>query len=106
MKSLILLFAATFIFSGCTHTIGRPPIKLKLPPTPILPSTEVSYKYYVIDINSDIPDAFFETFEEASVYQKEFVENHEYVIVKLEKGYKVYNMVENQNDTQTIQTSK
>ena len=68
--------------------------------------TESHYKYYVIDINSDTPDAFFETFEEASVYQKEFAENHEYVIVKLDKGYKVYNMVENQNDTQTVQTSE
>ena len=97
MKSLILLFAATFIFSGCNHTIGRPPIKLNLPPTPILPSTEVSYKYYVIDVNADQPDAYFETYEEASVYQKEFAKNHEYVIVKIDKTYKVYNMVENES---------
>ena len=97
MKSLILLFAATFIFSGCSHTIGRPPIKLMLPPTPILPSTEASHKYYVIDVNADQPDAYFETYEEASVYKKEFAKNHEYVIVKIDKTYKVYNMVENES---------
>ena len=49
-------------------------------------------KYYVIDINSDVPDAFFETYEEASVYQKDFAEHHEYVIVKTKENYSVYNM--------------
>ena len=97
------VIAAILIGSGCTMTNPQfhNPFKKNIPQ-----GTESPYKYYVIDINSDTPDAFFETFEEASVYQKEFAENHEYVIVKLDKGYKVYNMVENQNDTQTVQTSE
>ena len=104
----IILIAATVIVaivvgSGCTITKVRPPIN-----TP--QGIDSPHKYYVIDINSDTPDAFFETFEEASVYQKEFAENHEYVIVKLDKKYKVYNMVdlpkEKDNDTQTVQTSE
>ena len=100
MKSLVLLFAATFAFSGCSHTIGRPPTKF------ILPTASAPYKYYVIDVNADEPDAYFETYEEASVYQKEFAQNHEYVIVKIDKTYHVYNMVENQNDSQTVQASE
>ena len=97
------IIAAILIGSGCTMTNPQfhNPFKKNIPQ-----GTESPYKYYVIDINSDTPDAFFETFEEASVYQKEFAENHEYVIVKLDKGYKVYNMVENQNDTQTVQASE
>ena len=104
-KEVILIVAtilvAVIVGSGCTITKFRPPIKFDTPQ-----GAESPYKYYVIDINSDTPDAFFETFEEASVYQKEFAENHEYVIVKLDKGYKVYNMVENQNDAQTVQASE
>ena len=97
------IIAAILIGSGCTMTNPQfpNPFKKNIPQ-----GAESPYKYYVIDINSDTPDAFFETFEEASVYQKEFAENHEYVIVKLDKGYKVYNMVENQNDTQTVQTGE
>ena len=99
----VILVAATAILAiivgaGCTITKVRP---INIPQ-----GIDSPHKYYVIDINSDTPDAFFETFEEASIYQKEFAENHEYVIVKLDKGYKVYNMVENQNDTQTVQTSE
>ena len=56
------------------------------------------YKYYVIDVNADEPDAYFETYKEASSYKKEFAENHEYVIVKVGNDYKVYNMVENENN--------
>jgi len=51
-----------------------------------------SYRYYVIDTNSDVPDAYFKTFEEASTYEKEFAEYHDYVIVKIDKTYNVYNM--------------
>ena len=93
------IIAAILIGSGCTITRFRHY-------EDVPQGVESPHKYYVIDINSDTPDAFFETFEEASVYQKEFAENHEYVIVKLDKGYKVYNMVENRNDTQTVQTSE
>ena len=96
-----VVVAAILVGAGCTLTNPKFPSPFKTPQ-----GTESPYKYYVIDINSDTPDAFFETFEEASVYQKEFAENHEYVIVKLDRGYKVYNMVENQNDTQTVQASE
>ena len=98
---VVTVAASIIVGTGCTITKFRAPLKFDTPQ-----GVESPYKYYVIDINSDTPDAFFETFEEASVYQKEFAENHEYVIVKLDKGYKVYNMVENQNDTQTVQTSE
>ena len=104
MKNLIVVTTTLVLGSGCTITKFRHFEDIPQQ------GVESSYKYYVIDINSDMPDAFFETFEEASVYRKEFAENHEYVIVKLEKGYKVYNMVdlpkEKDNDTQTVQTSK
>ena len=53
---------------------------------------DASYRYYVIDANADVPDANFETFEEASIYKKEFAEYHDYVIVKIDERYKVYNM--------------
>ena len=104
----VILVAATAILAivvgaGCTITRFRHY-------EDVPQGVESPHKYYVIDINSDTPDAFFETFEEASDYQKEFAENHEYVIVKLDKKYKVYNMVdlpkEKDNDTQTVQTSE
>lgn len=73
-------FAALLLFlCGCTITkIGKP--------------RENQHKYYVIDINADVPDANFKTFEEASVYQKEFAEYHDYVIVKADEEFSVYNM--------------
>ena len=52
----------------------------------------IAYRYYVIDANADVPDANFTTFEAAAVYQKEFAEYHDYVIVKIDETYKVYNM--------------
>ena len=64
------------------------------------------YKYYVVDTHSDIPDAFFETFDEAALYQKDFAEHHEYVIVKIHNQYNVYNMEPIENDTQTVQKSE
>ena len=48
--------------------------------------------YYVIDANADVPDAYFMTKSEALTYQKEFAEHHDYVIVKIDKKYNVYNM--------------
>ena len=90
---IVTVIAAIVIGSGCTHTWNYPPQK------PYDPYKNMEYKYYVIDSNSDIPDAFFETLDEASVYQKEFAENHEYVIVKIDDKYKVYNMepIKNEN---------
>jgi hypothetical protein len=76
-------FVALFLFlCGCTTTKS---LKLDLP-------KEEQHQYYVIDINADIPDANFDTFEEASVYQKEFAEYHDYVIVKADEQFSVYNM--------------
>ena len=49
------------------------------------------YEYYVIDPSLDIPDAYFETLDEAQSYKKQFASNHDYVIVKFDK-YHVYNV--------------
>jgi|TARA_R110000824_G_C15098340_1_gene666038 hypothetical protein len=51
-----------------------------------------THNYYVIDANADVPDAYFETKSEALTYQKDFAEHHDYVIVKIDKKYNVYNM--------------
>ena len=97
-----VVIAALVIGSGCTSTnpFDDKPIRLDDP------RHNAYYKYYVIDINSDIPDAFFDSFDEASIYQKDFAENHEYVIVKTDKEYKVYNVELIKNDTQTVQKSE
>ena len=96
----VVAIAALVIGSGCSHTWNYPPQK------PNDQYKNITYKYYVIDANADVPDAFFETFNEASVYQKDFAENHEYVIVKIDKKYNVYNMEPIENDTQTVQKSE
>ena len=81
---IILLFAA-----GCTHTFVRPTKPL---PDPLgIPLATETY-YYVIDAHSDIPDAKFETYAEAATYQKESAEYNNYVIVKLDDTYNIYNM--------------
>jgi hypothetical protein len=84
VKMKKLLLSLTVVMCGCTLTnpFDRKPIRLDSP----------YHKYYVIDANSDIPDAYFETFDDAAVYQKDFAENHEYVIVKIDKRYNVYNV--------------
>ena len=102
MKNLILTIVIAATTCSCTHTILNP-IE-DIPQNPIEKSG--GFKYYVIDINSDIPDAFFETYEEAALYQDDFSENHEYVIVKIEKGYKVYNMEPNDKITVSEKFSK
>jgi len=51
-----------------------------------------AYRYYVIDANADEPDAYFETENEALEYKKDFAEYHDYVIVKIDEKYNVYNM--------------
>ena len=86
MKQTLLSLLTVIALCGCTHTWDHPPLKQNDP------YRNISHRYYVIDINSDIPDAFFETYKEASIYQKDFAEYHEYVIVKSEEKYNVYNM--------------
>ena len=51
-----------------------------------------THNYYVVDANADIPDAYFETRVEALSYQKDFAEHHDYVIVKIDRKYNIYNM--------------
>ena len=42
-----------------------------------------AYQYYVIDENSDQPDAHFETKKEAESYKKYYEEHHTYKIVSI-----------------------
>ena len=42
-----------------------------------------AYQYYVIDENSDEPDAYFETKDEAEDYKEYFKEHHNYKIVSM-----------------------
>ena len=79
MKKLALLMVVLWSV-GCRTTIEYKEIE------PFV------YEYYVVDPNSDIPDAFFETLNEAKNYKKEFAANHDYVIVKIDEKYQVYNM--------------
>jgi|TARA_R110002051_G_scaffold321194_2_gene408196 hypothetical protein len=92
IKEVILVIgvaiAAIVIGSGCA---SRPSIDYEWESVPQQPLAS-GYKYYVVDTHSDIPDANFSTYEEAAIYQKEFAEYHEYVIVKMEGEYNVYNM--------------
>jgi hypothetical protein len=80
MKTLLLMSAV--LLCGCASSRTLEP----------MPDDISSYRYYVIDANSDIPDANFTSFEEAAVYQKEYAEYHDYVIVKIDERYNVYNM--------------
>ena len=91
-----VVIMAILIGSGCTsiNPFDKKPIRLDEP-------IFSKHKYYVIDANADIPDAFFETFNEAASYQKEFAANHEYVIVKIDE-----NMEPIKNDTQTVQKNQ
>ena len=68
--------------TGCTWTFHRSPMKLNWPQTP--PSADTVYQYYVIDEHSTVPDAYFETKEEAEKYKAYFKENHNYNIVQLQ----------------------
>ena len=42
-----------------------------------------AYQYYVIDEHSKIPDAYFETKEEAESYKRYFEKHHTYKIVSV-----------------------
>ncbi len=79
VKTLIGVTLLSFFISGC-GSLTQPEYD------------GVRYRYYVIDAHADVPDADFSTFKEASVYQKDFAEHHDYVIVKINKRYNVYNM--------------
>jgi hypothetical protein len=60
-----------WLFSGCTTTQKEQYEESK------------TYQYYVIDVNSDEPDAFFETKEEAGSYKKYYEKHHTYKIVTI-----------------------
>ena len=78
--AIVLFFI--WILCGCTWTVYRPPMKLNIPQTP--PSqTTGAYQYYVIDEHSEIPDAYFETKDEAESYRKYFEDHHTYKIISM-----------------------
>ena len=84
-----LLLALSLMLSGCAQTLWKhePPAEKEYEGGWLN-----SYNYYVVDPNSDTPDAFFKTLNEAKGYKKEFAANHDYVIVKIDEKFKVYNM--------------
>ena len=86
-----LLLALSLMLSGCAQTLWEHKPK-DAPLEKHEGGWEDSYNYYVVDPNSDIPDAFFKTLNEAKGYKKEFAANHDYVIVKIDEKFKVYNM--------------
>ena len=86
-----LLLALSLMLSGCAQTLWEHKPK-GAPLEKHEGGWEDSYNYYVVDPNSDTPDAFFKTLNEAKGYKKEFAANHDYVIVKIDEKFKVYNM--------------
>ena len=80
MEILLIIIMCSSI--GCTWTFHRSPMKLHIPQTP-LPRLETPYQYYVIDENSTVPDAYFETKMEAENYKEYFKENHNYKIISM-----------------------
>tara|TARA_R100000908_G_scaffold42000_1_gene19549 strand:- start:414 stop:689 length:276 start_codon:yes stop_codon:yes gene_type:complete len=87
MKYLLIIIA--IMLCGCTTWKWEHPNEKKNKKPQIWPE---SYNYYVIDPNSDTPDAYFINLNEATTYKKEFAENHDYVIVKMDSKYNVYNV--------------
>lgn len=82
-----LIFVASLMLCGCTT------LKWKhIPDGKDSFSWPESYNYYVIDPNSDVPDAYFVNLDEAKQYKKDFAANHDYVIVKMDSKYNVYNV--------------
>ena len=81
------------MLSGCAQTLWEHKPK-DAPEEKHEGGWEDSYNYYVVDPNSDIPDAFFDTLQEAKQYKKHFAANHDYVIVKMDEKYNIYNMTE------------
>ena len=78
---IIFVLLIVVVLTGCTWTFHRPPMKLN---TPQVPTAKAANQYYVIDESSTIPDAYFETKDEAENYKKYFKEHHNYKIVKLQ----------------------
>ena len=78
----IVVIIAILVGPGCTWTVLRTPMDLRLPQEP--PAIKVDYRYYVIDEHSETPDAYFATKEEAEKYKVYFKENHNYVVVQLQ----------------------
>tara|TARA_R110000751_G_C13694467_1_gene472712 strand:+ start:143 stop:397 length:255 start_codon:yes stop_codon:yes gene_type:complete len=70
MGGAVALFLI-WLFSGCTTTQNEQYEESR------------AYQYYVIDVNSDEPDAFFETKKEAESYKKYYEEHHTYKIVSI-----------------------
>ncbi len=68
----IFVLFLLFVLTGCTTTRYKHFEESK------------TYQYYVIDENSEIPDAYFKTKEEAESYKKYFKDNHNYIIVQLQ----------------------
>ena len=69
--TIFVLLLLIFVITGCT--------------TPYNEYYEQSraYQYYVIDENSETPDAYFKTKEEAESYKKYFEKHHTYKIVSM-----------------------
>jgi len=82
-----LLIIAIIMLCGCSTWRWEHPDGKGKPQT-----WPESYNYYVIDPNSDTPDAYFINLSEATQYKKEFAANHDYVIVKMDSKYNVYNV--------------
>ena len=76
----LIVILAILVGTGCTWTVIRPPIELKLPPDSI---TTDSYQYYVIDESANEPDAYFVTKKEADSYKEYFKEHHNYKVVSV-----------------------
>ena len=70
--TIFVLLLLIFVLTGCTTTRYKQFEESK------------TYQYYVIDENSEIPDAYFKTKEEAESYKKYFQEHHTYKIVQLQ----------------------
>lgn len=83
------LFAITIMLCGCTTWKLKHPDEQSGKKLQTLPEY---YNYYVIDPNLNIPDAYFINLKEATEYKKEFAENHDYVIVKMDSKYNFYNV--------------
>jgi hypothetical protein len=90
---LILILVVLLLSSGCTTTKWYHPKHYEWEADERLEGGwKAIHNYYVIDANADVPDAYFETKSEALTYQKDFAEHHDYVVVKIDKKYNVYNM--------------
>jgi hypothetical protein len=90
-----LLVAFSLMLSGCAQTLWEHKPKdapNDAPKEKHEGGWEDSYNYYVVDPNSDVPDAYFVDLAEAKQYKKDFAANHHYVIVKIDRKYNVYNV--------------